>query len=351
MFMPSERTVALLEALERAIDPAVEEELKDQWRDFWSGRFEGEIFSPVRKKTSATELPAHININDAVGDYDLMLQAQLGGALWALTQKSRIPSVRANYGTGILSSLFGAEIFIMPYKNDTLPTTRAVNDTEWMRKMVERGSPDLLTGFGRQVLEMGEIYAEVFSKYPKIATYVPVYHPDLQGALDIAELLWGGEMFYAMYDEPELVHGVLSLITETYIAFMEKWNRLHAPDAELNTHWGSFWHRGTLVLRNDSAMNLSPEFYEEFSVPYDTRLLSHFGGGVMHFCGKGDHYVEALCKIPQLYGINLSQPQYNDMEKIYRNTVDKGIAILGFSGERAREDVGRTGGYRHLLHS
>ncbi|MBQ9785757.1 MAG: hypothetical protein IJW29_09665 [Clostridia bacterium] len=351
MFQPSTATLELLDALERAIDPAVEEDFKNQWRDFWNGRFEGEIFTPVRKVCPTVDLPDRININDAIGDYDLMLRSQLREALWAISQKSRIPSVRANYGTGILSSVFGAEIFVMPYKNDTLPTTRSVNDTEWMRGMLERGMPDLSVGFGRQVLEMGEIYAEVFSKYPKIAKHVPVYHPDLQGPLDIAELLWGGEMFYAMYDEEDLVHGVLSLITDTYTAFMEKWNALHAPDAEMNTHWGSFFHRGTLVLRNDSAMNLSPDFYEEFSVPYDTRLLSHFGGGVMHFCGRGDHYIESLCKIPGLYGINMSQPHYNDMEKIYQNTVDRGIAILGFSGERAREDAGREGGYRHLLHS
>ena len=127
--------------------------------------------------------------------------------------------------------------------------------------------------------------------------------------------------------------------------------RCYAPDPVMNTHWTSFWHRGALVLRNDSAMNLSPEFYDEFSVPYDTRLLSHFGGGVMHFCGRGDHYIEALCNIPLLYGVNMSQPHYNDMEKIYRNTVDKGIPLLGFSGERADADLCRAGGYRHLLHS
>ena len=105
------------------------------------------------------------------------------------------------------------------------------------------------------------------------------------------------------------------------------------------------------MIRNDSAMNLSPAFYEEFSVPYDARLLEHFNGGMVHFCGRGDHYIEALCNLPMLYGVNLSQPHYNDMEKIYRNTVDKGIPLLDFSRERADADLHRTGGYHHYLHS
>lgn len=353
MFQPSSRTLEILNALENAIDPSVEEDFRAQWEEFLAGRFTGDIFTPKRKKCPTVDLKhTHININDAISDYDLMLQSQLGNALNYIQTSNRIPAVRANYGTGILSSIFGAEIFIMPYKNDILPTTHAIGDTERMRKLAERGMPDLNTGFGQRVLEMGEIYAEVFAKYPKIAKYVPVYHPDLQGPLDIAELLWGTEMFFAMYDEPELVHSVLSLISDTYEAFMEKWNALHAPDPKMNTHWNSFFHRGTIVIRNDSAMNLSPTLYEEFSVPYDARLLERFGGGTVHFCGRGDHYIEALCSIPKLYAVNMSQPEYNDMEKIYQNTVDKGIPLLGFHGDRARADLSsRAGGFKHLMHS
>lgn len=351
MFQPSQKTIALLEDIERRIDPEVEEDFRSQWRDFLYGTFEGDIFTAKRKKLSppTEELPK-ININDAVADYDLMLQDQLCAVSRALASETGVLCLRANYGTGILSSVFGAEIFIMPYENNTLPTTRALNDTERIREIVGRGMPDLETGFGKKVFEMGRIYAEVFEKYPKISKYVSVYHPDLQGPLDIAELLWGGEMFYAMYDEPELVHDTLSLITDTYVAFMERWNKLFPPKEDMNAHW-SLYFRGNVLIRNDSAMNLSPEFYEEFSVPYDQRLLEHFDGGAIHFCGRGDHYIEALSKMNKIYGVNLSQPQYNDMEKIYRATVDRGIKILAFNKDRAHADLSREGNYRHNLHS
>ena len=109
----------------------------------------------------------------------------------------------------------------------------------------------------------------------------------------------------------------------------------------MNVHWGILRHRGAIVLRDDSAMNLSPELYKEFAAPYDEELLKRFGGGVVHFCGRGDHYIEELCSIPYVTGINMSQPHLNDMEKIYRNTVDKGIKLLAFNRARAEQDKAR----------
>ena len=80
------------------------------------------------------------------------------------------------------------------------------------------------------------------------------------------------------------------------------------------------------------------------------KLLERYGGGVIHFCGRGDHYIDKLQELPGVYGINMSQPEYNDMEKIYRYTVEKGIKILSFDGARAEMDKGRAGGFYHNLH-
>lgn len=349
MIQLSQQTLALLDDIERRIDPETEDDLANQWKDFLYDRFEGEIFQPQRKTPvpAGYSLPG-VNINDAIADYEQMLVSQLQQVSHALSSRTLNMCVRSNYGTGILSSLFGAEIFVMPYEMNTLPTTRTVN-TDRIREIVERGMPDLNGGFGRNVFEFGELCAEVFRNYPKISRYVQVYHPDTQGPLDICELLWGCEMFYAMYEEPELVHAMMQLLTDTYTAFMKKWFDLFPPDSEINTHWASIRHRGTILLRDDSAMNLSPEFYREFAAPYDGELLRRFDGGAVHFCGRGDHYIETLGSLPKLYGINMSQPELNDMEKIYRNTVDKGIKILAFPAAWAQKDKDRPGQFRHNL--
>ncbi len=350
MLQLSKQTLLLLDDIEQRIDPDAEDALANQWKDFLYDRFEGGIFVPQRQRPipAGFTLP-WVNINDAIGDYEMMLVSQLQIVSGAMNSRNQNLCVRANYGTGILSSLFGAEIFVMPREMNTLPTTRAVGGTDRIREIVEHGLPDLNGGFGRKVFEFGELCAELFQKYPKISRYVEVYHPDTQGPLDICELLWGCEMFYAMYEEPELVHAMMRLLTDTYTAFLNKWYEIFPSNSEMNVHWSCLRHRGTILLRDDSAMNLSPELYEEFAAPYDGALLERFDGGVVHFCGRGDHYIETLSKLPKLYGINMSQPELNDMEKIYRNTVDRGLKMLMFPSAWAQKDKNRPGQFGHNL--
>ena len=321
-------TQALLADIERRIDPETEEDFRAQWKNFWYCETDTAVFSPCRKKVSSPETHIKgIHINDALKDYELMLDAQLAGVSNSLNGGGGALGIRANYGTGIMTSLFGAEVFEMPYETNTLPTTRSFDDSDRIREILQKGLPDLTNGFGKDVLYFGEYCAEIFEKYPKIQKYVEVYHPDTQGPLDIAELLWGGEMFYEMYDDPDLIHAVMRLITDTYKAFMDKWYEIIPKREEITVHWGVM-HRGTIFLRLDSGMNLSPEFYDEYSKPYDRELLDYYGGGCMHFCGRGDHYIPSLCEIESLYGINLSQPHLNDMDVILNTVCNKEKRIL-----------------------
>ena len=196
MFQPERETLALLEDIERRLDPEVEADLTGQWEQFWYGDCQTDLFTPCRIRTSEPAVPLpSVHINDAINSYDLMLRDQLGLVSYALATPHRNPAMRANYGTGIISSLFGAEIFEMPRSMNTLPTTRSFGDTEVIRELVDQGMPDLMGGFGRRVLEFGEICAELFERYPNVKRWVAVDHPDTQGPLDLAELRWGEEMF------------------------------------------------------------------------------------------------------------------------------------------------------------
>ena len=154
-------TVALLEDIERRLDSATEDDFNAQWRDFLLNKFTGDIFTPYRKNIteSKVELPS-VHINDALDNTELMLQAELAGAANALATRNLIPCIRANYGTGILSSLFGAELFIMPRSAKTLPTTRPLNDTEKIRSLLDAGIPSLTSGLGQRVFEFGEFCSE-----------------------------------------------------------------------------------------------------------------------------------------------------------------------------------------------
>jgi hypothetical protein len=77
---------------------------------------------------------------------------------------------------------------------------------------------------------------------------------------------------------------------------------------------------------------LSTEHYEEYVKPYDQALLDEFGGCI-HFCGRGDSFIQPMCHSQNLYAIHSSQPELNDVELLVRSTLDSGIALLGLPAE------------------
>jgi len=83
--------------------------------------------------------------------------------------------------------------------------------------------------------------------------------------------------------------------------------------------------------------------YVEFIRDHDQRVIREFGGmGAVHYCGRGDHFIEALSEVEGLTAVNLSQPHLNDMDRIFANTVDKGIKLLALdpvAAERAGRDL------------
>lgn len=339
-------TIRLLETIENAIDPAVEDAYLARWDSFIAGRTTDELFSPVRTKRATCDYTFRdIRINDALRDDELMLVSQMEPVLRMLMSGRGVLDVRANYGTSIITSLFGAPPFIMPEELNTLPTTKSVG-VDAIPRLLDAGIPSFDRSFGGDALRMGAYFREVFSHYPKIEKYVNVYHPDTQGPLDLCELLLGSEIFYLPYDDPDSLDAMLSLMTETMTAYLNKWYAIFPKTPERSSHWGGFCHKGCLVLRLDSGMNISPETYRSFVLKYDTEILDRFDGGIIHFCGRGDHYIDIITQIPKLYGINMSQPWLNDMEKIYRCTVDRGIPIYGFKADWAQKDLSRPGGLR-----
>jgi hypothetical protein len=337
----NEQLKVCLEDLERRIDPQVEEQLLGEWNDFIQDRFHGDLFSPKRNQASpaGVEWP-RVSVNAALEDNDMMALQQYGMCSAQLASGSGdMMNVRSNFGTSIIPLLFGVELFVMDEETNTLPTSLPLNDMDAIKRIVDRGVPDIRQKYMARVLEMAAYYAEIASRYPKIGQYVYIYHPDLQGPMDICEVIWGSSIFYSLYDQPDLVKALLEIVTETYIQCLNAWVEIVPFRAGGNAHWGLF-HKGNIMLRDDSAMNMSPEMFDAFIRPYDQYLLNHFGGGAIHFCGKGDHYAPALAEMDNLYAINMSQPEYNNMETIYASIVDRGIKIVGLNrgaGEQAIE--------------
>jgi len=325
-----------LEDIERRLDENEETAIYEAWKRFALGEIPvGEPFAPPKRTPRETQLKwQHININDAVADEDLMILSQLERCHAALsTSGDTLMTMRPNYGVGIIASMFGAEKFIMPYEMDTLPNVRALAGGEdAIRRLLDAPAPSLMEGYGEHVFSIGEKFAEICRKYPKIAHFVRFDNPDGQGPIDNCELLWGSDMFYAFYDEPELLHALLERVTETLLRFVRKWQTIIPNEDGLTSYFGRLG-RGNIVIRNDSAMNLSPDLFQEFIQPYDSRLLRELNGGMVHFCGTGDHFVELLAQTPNLSSVDMSQPHLNNMEKMLSALPDQGINLFVPKGD------------------
>ncbi|MDO5423213.1 MAG: hypothetical protein Q4F41_05760 [Eubacteriales bacterium] len=331
-----------LEDLERRIEPEEEMRLEREWIRFADGGCE-EVFVPKRKKAEPSIAWPHIRINDAIESYDRMILQQLETCSENLrTGKGELLSIRSNYGTGIIPTMLGAECFFMPYETDTLPCSRPFPDgKEGLFRVIAKGTWDYTKGLAGNVFEMAERYQELTEPYPKIRRFVNYYNPDLQGPLPLAEMTWGSDIYADMYEEEAQVEEALDFFTDLYLDFTRKWKALCPDfDGEHAVEWGLL-HRGGTVIRNDAAMNLSGDMYADLVRPRDQRILDEFGGCI-HFCGTGHHYIAQVSELRNLTGINLSQPDWNDMERIYQYTVDKGLLIIGMP-EAEVERAGQAG--------
>lgn len=328
-----------LQDLENRIDPQVEESLWGQWRAFADGRHAEEIFSPKRPRPvpPAVEWP-HVLVNDALENDEAMALQQLELCSKALAEGSgALPAVRCNYGTAILPSLFGGQLYLMDRDIDTLPACRPLEGgAEAVKRLLDRGVPDPDAGLGAATFRMGRRFQQLFKDYARLAQYVSIYHPDLQGPMNVCEMLWGSSLYVDLYDKPDLVKDFLSLITETYIRFMRRWDEIVPPRGAYAVHW-SMLHRGRIMVRNDASTNLSPAMYEEFARPCDERLLTELGGGGIHFCGRGDHLIAKIGQLPGLQAVNTTQPALNNVEAILAHTIDKQINLLGFDRDVAAQ--------------
>ena len=235
-------------------------------------------------------------------DLAKMLYNELEGCITCIELKDdSVPMIRANYGVGTLPSFFGLNSRIV---NDNLPWVDHLNDIDKVKSLINKGVPDLNTGFGQKIIETYEFYNQILSDYPKCKETIMMYHADLQGPFDVAHLIMGNELYYAIYDEPDLVKELISLVTETYILYskrMKKYNNDEWKDCV--GHWGTLY-KGKTLVRNDSTVNLSQEAYIEFVKPYDEKILDEIGGGSIHFCGRADQWILKMVETKKLGSMN-----------------------------------------------
>ena len=199
-----------------------------------------------------------------------------------------------------------------------------------LRKAVARGVPDLEQALGRRVLDTHRFYLDTLAGYPKCSRCVRITQPDLQGPFDIAHLLMGNDVFLAVVDEPDLVHELLAVVTDTYIAFRKLIDPLltdRAGDGAVYLHGCLFG--GKVLIKDDTAIiNLSEDMHRAFSKAYNDRILAAFGGGSMHYCGPSRTWAHEAVDSPWLRGINYGNPEMQDLAAEHAYWRERKVPIL-----------------------
>lgn len=323
-----------LNDLEQRLDADEEEQLLNDWYLFADDKMrDRSYFNPKRTpKPSSLDWP-DVYFNETFTDYDKMLYKQLLRCNEQLsTGGGELLVFRSSFGVGLIPSMFGCEIKYLPDEQNSLPTPLHLT-WDQVCKIIEDYNhgikPDIRSGFGQQTFDAAHHVQDLLKDYPKLSKYLFIYTPDTEGPCSLSDSIIGSDIYMLYYEEEETIAEFIDIIADTFIRYVTEWKKeFPSIDKDHAIDWGLL-HRGGILIREDSATNISPTMYEEFYQTADQTIFDAFGGGILHFCGKGDHLVEPFSNLRGLRAINMSQPDWNDMEKVYRNTIEKGIEIIG----------------------
>lgn len=268
----------------------------------------------------------------------MMQNMLLGRVVPGILLKDDSPlAIRNNHGTIQVASVLGGKWEI---HENNYPWIDHLNSIEDIEKLLDNNLSESIINRGilPHSFDTLNFYNEKLDKYPKCKKAIQISLPDLQGPFDTAEQLWGSDIYYAFYENPELLSSVLKRVTDVML-LLEKEFRKYSYDkleSDFNTQHG-YVIPGRILIRDDSSIMVSPEMYSEFIRPHDERILQEVKNGSIHFCGNGQHLVKEMLKIPYLKGLDFGQPEQMDISHIYSLCSEKKVAITNLNPKR--EDI------------
>lgn len=256
-------------------------------------------------------------------DVDKMLANGLREAITTMKAgREAAPSIRANMGCGIVASFFGVvpELF-----EDKQP---------WVLKHLPK---ELLMDMTADDLTLTPEFRMAMDHMVFIAKHlggsgVRVFPVDIQGAFDTAHLVYGDDIFFQLYDDPEFVHHLMDLSCAATERAFDACLALIPGSDQTVAHYNSYAmprSLGGLKLSEDTSTLLSAEHIATYVTPALRRLLSHAGGGYVHYCGRNDHLYKAVMTEPLCHGLNFGNPEKHDILAVLSDCAASGRLYQG----------------------
>ncbi|MFC1462690.1 uroporphyrinogen decarboxylase family protein [Verrucomicrobiota bacterium] len=211
-----------------------------------------------------------------------------------------VPYFMPWFGTGVIASAFGCPMREATGNGDDPATLGACVGT--VEEIARLRTPDPgKDGWMPRALE--------FIDYAVEHSDLPVGLTDMNSPLcTVAQMCGYDKLFVWMYEEPQAVHDLFDIVTETFIAWVKvQKEHIGEPLDASNGLQGVWSPKGVGVwVSDDDLVSIGPEHYEQFVVPANSRIFEAFGGGSVHFCGNGLHQVDNLLKIENIRAVNNS---------------------------------------------
>jgi len=253
--------------------------------------------------------PAMMLVNELIGPY-----AALGPSPSivnsVLIQDDFPLQIRAFYGLGLFASYFGARSEVV---GDSFPWVRPIGP-EALKRHVARGVPELEGELSHRALDMMAYCKEMLAPYPKCRQAIRITQPDLQGPFENAVHLWGSDIFTAFYDCPDFLRELLDLLAETWVLACKKFAAASTETVREDFIYLHFTIvKGNGLVKDDSAILLSPRTYSEFIRPLNEKVIDALGPVGVHWCGNGDQWRSEVADIKGLACLDWGNPDMIDL--------------------------------------
>lgn len=331
-------TERFLDKLERLLDPVHIERTRQLQQQAFAHEPVDHIPTVITYPLPASEWPL-FTFEEIIADRGKMLLSELRPVYASAKLKDdRLYGIRANYGTGLVASLFGCPIHVFDH---ALPIATAL-PSRAVESLLDRGIPDIGSGYMGQALETVAYYREVLSPYPLLSRVIGSQLLDIQGPFDNACIVCGSQLFLDLYDRPHWVHDILQLMTDTIDRVVTVHREIDG--CPVDEHDGAWNFLGGICVRNDSTVNLSGGQYAHYVAPFDRQLFRKWSGW-MHWCGQASQWWPRVLNIPGLNGVNPYQGEFYDLADLYRQSRDAGVAIVQWTTplDRSCRELIRTG--------
>ena len=249
-------------------------------------------------------------------------------------------TVRANFGTVLVASVFGADVRQVA---DNPPWVFHGDHADITLEAVTEHDPlDVSRGWFTRAEETYAAYIRILDAYPELRGAIRLVLPDLQGPFDTLELLVGSGVFESLVMDAELVGRALDAVAQTQIALARRITPLLSDGPDGFAHQHATMIRGNALLRNDSVIMMSPDMYRDQIAPHDARVLRELGGGGIHCCGNVERHLAAFMDVENIRCFDFGQSELNDIDALYAFAQERRVPLVRVAASEEDLMTGRV---------